>query len=130
MATVDTRFVREGRSLRDWILQLVSSDRAERRAAENAISAMFYGLPTADSSFEESVIRDVHEHQAAFYAAIEAVGGDASFPARTFVPAAVDRMLAAHREHMESVDAEDALMDEWIDAPGDPMEDPAIAART
>jgi hypothetical protein len=129
MTTVDNRFVREGRSLPEWMLQLVSSDRAERRAAQNAISAMLYGLPTADSPSDESIVKDAFEHRAAFYGAIEAVGGDESFPAGTFVPAAVDRMLAAHREYMESVEAEDALMDEWMEMPGDPMEDPAIAAR-
>jgi len=129
MSNSDTPFVRDGRTLREWMLQLVSPDRSQRRAAENAISAMLYGLPTADSAFADSTIKDHEGYRAAFYGAIEAVGGDASFPGRTFVPAAVERMLTAHRERMETVRAENALTDEWMDAPGDPTENPAIVAR-
>jgi hypothetical protein len=130
MTDIDQQFVRDGRSIGAWMLQLVSADTSERRAAENAVSAMFYGLPTADGPFELSTITDVEIYQAAFYRAIRAAAEEEAFPAHGFVPAAVDRMIEAHRAYLELVDAENALMDEWMEhSSDDPLDDPGIAGR-
>ncbi len=47
MPSDDPRFVREGRTLRDWLPDLLGPDPATRRRAENAVSAMWWGAPVA-----------------------------------------------------------------------------------
>lgn len=111
----DPRWVRDGRSMREWLLLLVSSDRAARRQAENAISAMFWGAPVADATVYQHSPKDVLGHRRDFARAIADTLASAGFDGEPFVRAALVQMRRARVESRRATKLEDAFFDSDAD---------------
>jgi hypothetical protein len=91
MAETDPRWIREGRDLRSWLLDLVHDDPAVRRRAENAISAMHFGAPVADQEVYKYVPKDWDGHRRDFNARLAAILTDPAFPGQQYVQQAIAR---------------------------------------
>jgi hypothetical protein len=115
MSSEDTRFVRDGRALRDWLLELLGPDRATRRLAENAISAMWWGAPVADASVYQYLPADVEAHGQAWGNAISEILADPEFPGRKFIESAIAVMLEDSRKADELLELEDNWFDRSLD---------------
>src|SRR5687767_8979415 len=60
----DDRFIREGRTLREWLPDLIDPAPPTRRRAENAVSAMWWGAPIADATTYLHLPPDPEAHRA------------------------------------------------------------------
>ncbi len=96
----DPRLVRDGRPLRAWLPDLLDADRAVRRRAENAVSAIYWGAPVADAEMHQHMPPDLAAYQKEFGDAVGRLLADPSFRGSTFVILALQRMKdeAARRE--------------------------------
>ena len=98
MTPADERYVRGGRAIGEWLITLFAFAAPIRRAAENAVSAMFYGLRSADLDFSEGMPADTGARARASEDAVRTAANAPDFPAGQLVRDAVRRMRANRAE--------------------------------
>jgi hypothetical protein len=81
----DDRFIRDGRTLGEWLRDLVSEDTEARQRAGEAITAMLWGVPSVHTDLEDVELPDPEAQQAAFRAEIKAAVAAPDFPTAEFV---------------------------------------------
>jgi hypothetical protein len=90
----EENFIREGRTIREWLPELLGPEPATRRRAENAVSAMYWGAPVADKTVHEHRSIDFQTHQKIWGEKVSAIFADPEFAALEFLRSAVSRMKA------------------------------------
>jgi hypothetical protein len=83
----DDRFIRDGRTLGEWLRDLVSEDTEARQRAGEAITAMLWGVPSVHTDLEDVELPEHESHQAAVRAAVKAAVAAPDFPTVEFVRA-------------------------------------------
>lgn len=120
---------REGRSLAEWLPLLVHASPRTRRAAENAVSAMAWGVDVADERAFSNGPADRAAHDRAFAAAVSdaiLASGDDGRPLLERIVATIrlDRVQQWQRTQLE-----DQLLDLSIESRGDSPDAQALAAE-
>jgi hypothetical protein len=99
----DTSFVRDGKTLAQWLPDLVSADLNARRQAGDALMAMMHGLPSVHTDYDDLTgAEPPDDHQAAWQRAVRDAFASPGFPARQFVATMVDRMITKHDTRMQT----------------------------
>ena len=88
----DDRFIREGRTLGDWLPDLIDPAPPTRRRAENEVSAMWWGALIADATTYLHLPPDPEAHRAEWGRQIQAVLNDPAFPGVAWIETAMQRM--------------------------------------
>lgn len=106
----------EGRPLREWLSELASSDREVRRAAGDAMMAMYFGTPstTAEIEFDKS-----EEHAANWRRAVRETVEQPAFPRRAYFIATAARLVGAHDDYMREITAGDPQFNRICDRIGE-----------
>lgn len=119
MPSPDETFSREGRSLRQWLHDLLGPDPVTRRRAENVVSAMWWGAPVADTTIYLHLPPDPDAHRNQFAEAIGAILADPAFPGRQFVESALNQMKNGARRQHDRFEMEERLLDRIFDEEND-----------
>ena len=90
----DDRFIRDGRTLREWLPDLIDPAPLTRRRAENAVSAMWWGAPIADATTYMHLPADPEAHRTAWGRHITDIINDPAFDGAA-VPALIPRIASA-----------------------------------
>ena len=91
----DPTFVRDGRPLGDWLLQLVGDDRAARAEAGEAVGGMWKGTPRYSTDWADLDGVPAADHATGRFApAVRVAVAEPGFPATTFVRRLVAFQLA------------------------------------
>src|SRR5438067_9238771 len=90
MGTVmpDFSFVREGRNLSEWLIDLVSEERSTREAAGEALGGMWHGFPKYSTPLDDVILppAEVQKDQKTLFAeAVRAAVEAPGFPKAEFV---------------------------------------------
>ena len=82
----DTSFARDGRTLGDWLPELVSDDRETRLQAAEALGGMWWGKPYYSTSLTDmDGIADIAHQQKSFAQAVQKAVDSPGFPREVFV---------------------------------------------
>jgi hypothetical protein len=125
----DDRFIRDGRTLRDWLPDLIDPTPLTRRRAENAVSAMWWGAPIADATTYLHLPPDPEAHRAEWGRQIQAVLNDPAFPGVVWIETAMQRMHEDRELSNERWAIENALLDAQFDKPLSKSEEERMQAR-
>jgi hypothetical protein len=125
----DERFIRDGRTLRDWLPDLIATEPRTRRVAENAVSAMWWGAPVADATTWQHMPADPEAHRAEWGRQIQAILNDPTFDGVAFVEAALQRMHEDRTLSDERWKIENDLLDADFDKPLSSDEEERMFAR-
>jgi hypothetical protein len=104
---LDLSFERGGRSLADWLPDLVADDRAARLAAGEALKAMCMGIPSVHTSLREIDWKSApgFERQGErFGEAVRAAARGRGFPTHDFVRRLIARRIAVSDDWMARVE--------------------------
>ena len=101
----DPTFVRDGRTLADWLPRLVVDDRAARAEAGEAIGGMWKGTPRYSTDWNDlAEWPDVAACNAAFGPAVRAAVGSAGFDAAGFVRRLLAFRMSLHHGWLAAVE--------------------------
>jgi hypothetical protein len=125
----DDRFIRDGRTLREWLPDLIDPTPLTRRRAENAVSAMWWGAPIVDATTYLHLPPDPEAHRAEWGRQIQAVLNDPAFPGVAFVETALQRMHEDRELSNERWANENALLDAQFDKPLSKPDEQRMQAR-
>jgi hypothetical protein len=106
----------QGRPLSDWVSELVSIDRDVRRAAGDAMMAMYYGVPSMTAEIE---LENSDEHTANWRRAVRDAVEQPAFPRRAYFIAAAARLVGAHDDYMRQIMAGDPQFNRICDRIGE-----------
>lgn len=101
---IDLSFSREGRPLKEWLLDLISEDQATRTRAGEMVMVISWGIAAPETDIS-SLGEEGREE--AFAAAVESALSADDFPARAFLMTAAQQLVASHATwmaHFEHVD--------------------------
>ena len=116
-AAKTSSFEFEGRPLRDWLVELVALDPEVRRAAGDAMMAMYYEVPSVHTDVEH--FPNTEGHTNAWRRAVREAVEQPAFPRRAFFMAASARLIGAHDDYMRDITAGDPQFDRICDQIGD-----------
>ena len=98
-------FERDGKTLQQWLPDLLARNPALRRKAGDWIVAMYLGVPSVHSDVEE-VVGDKpnrEDYQAAWQAAVESAVNAPGFPRRSFFVGAAARLIGNHDKYLSEL---------------------------
>src|SRR5688572_24762162 len=100
--TPNLSFVRDGRPLHEWLVDLISSEPGVRSRAGDAVSAMFHGLASVHAEPEdvEGELPAGEAHTDAWREAVREAVSRPEFPRRTFFRTAAAQLVGAHADWM------------------------------
>src|SRR3954451_999215 len=100
MVKPDYTFVRDGRPLHEWLPELVSPDPRLRSLAGDAVSAMFYAVPSVHTDLDEieGGPPTADTHAEAWRRAVRESVERPDFPRRPFFVAAAKQLTGAYAE--------------------------------
>lgn len=97
----DSSWVREGRSLSEWLIDLVSEDRAVRARAANALGGMQFGIPRFDTDWADLEDAPSPNQRDRFVAAVREAARADGFPTADFVARLGALRLALYLENQQ-----------------------------
>ncbi|MEM0915021.1 MAG: hypothetical protein AAGK09_10475 [Planctomycetota bacterium] len=101
----DYSFTRNGRTLAEWLPDLVSDDRGKRAEAADAIGGMASGLPAFSTDWSDvEPMPDDEQQLARFEQAVRSAVADSSFPAPLFTRRLLWFRESLHHDWLARVD--------------------------